>query len=116
MSSGPPASAGLMIMSRPEAGGPEDHDMSGPGGPRSGETSVPRHQRPHRVEHAQAAAVQERQPLAVAQDLDLQDLLKFRRQLVGLEHRQQPDRLVGLVKLGSHPRFVHAVTKKIGQY
>ena len=34
----------------------------------------------------------------------------------GLEHWQQPDRLVGVVKLGCHLRFVHAQTEKIGQY
>ncbi len=76
--------------------------------------SVPRHKRPHRVEHAQATAVQKRQPLAIAQDLDLHDVFEFRRQIVGVYHRQQPDRLVGVVQLGSHARFVHAKTEKVG--
>ena len=86
-------------------------------GPDPGDlTSVPRHQGPHRVEHAQAAAMQQRQPSAITQHLDLQDLLELRRQLLRLEDRQQPDRLVGVVKLGRHPRFIHAQTEKIGQY
>jgi hypothetical protein len=88
--------------------------MSGPGGPRSGKTSILRNQGPHRVEHAQAAAVQERQALAVAEHLDLHDVLELWRQFLGLENRQQPDGLLGVMQLGSHARFVHAKTEKVG--
>ena len=42
-------------------------------------------QRPHRIEHAHPAPPQDRQPLAIAQHLHLQDILEFRRQVVKLQ-------------------------------
>jgi len=74
-----------------------------------------RNQRPHRIEHAQAPAVQHRQALAIAQHLDLEHLLEFRRQFVGLQHRQKPNGLVCIVKLGTCPRLVDTQAEKIGQ-
>ena len=69
-----------------------------------------------RVEDAEAMAMEDGQPLAVSQHLNLNDILELGRQFVRLDGRRQANRLLRLEKFSRGLPFARAKTEKLCQY
>jgi hypothetical protein len=75
-----------------------------------------RNKRPDGIEYALSLSVKYRQPLTIPEHLNLQDILKFRRQFVLSQCRRQADHLFGVEKVIRDVPSLRAATEKMSKY